>query len=206
MLNHEKYPSFPATPDEKPIWHVLGYIGWRDTDGNAHACKANGDDLDPRLDIRNYSPTGFEWGYGGSGPAQLAIAIIADFAYHKTANEEETINLYQRFKFKVIDRLDRHSIWHLTENDVGDAIVEIYEQIRAQGAANEASEKRQRAMTSASQKLCAHLEKVEAFVKELAEQERTDEMEDPDDGDYEDAWDYIINDARRLMKEVEGHE
>ena len=30
------------------------------------------------LEIRNHSPTGFEWGYGGSGPAQLALAILAD--------------------------------------------------------------------------------------------------------------------------------
>lgn len=27
--------------------------------------------LRPRNDIRDHSPTGFEWGYGGSGPAQL---------------------------------------------------------------------------------------------------------------------------------------
>ena len=34
--------------------------------------------LDPRLDLRNHSPSGFEWGYGGSGPAQLALALAAD--------------------------------------------------------------------------------------------------------------------------------
>jgi len=27
----------------------------------------------------NHSPDGFEWGYGGSGPAQLALAIYQDF-------------------------------------------------------------------------------------------------------------------------------
>ena len=27
--------------------------------------------LNPRQELRNHSPTGFEWGYGGSGPAQL---------------------------------------------------------------------------------------------------------------------------------------
>jgi hypothetical protein len=27
--------------------------------------------LDPRHDLRNHSPDGFEWGYGGSGPAVL---------------------------------------------------------------------------------------------------------------------------------------
>lgn len=28
--------------------------------------------------IRNHSPTGFNWGYQGSGAAQLALAILAD--------------------------------------------------------------------------------------------------------------------------------
>ncbi len=34
--------------------------------------------LDPRLDIRNHSPDGFAWGYPGSGPARLALAILCD--------------------------------------------------------------------------------------------------------------------------------
>lgn len=34
--------------------------------------------LDWRLDLANHSPTGLEWGYGGSGPAQCALAILAD--------------------------------------------------------------------------------------------------------------------------------
>ena len=29
-----------------------------------------------RLDLFNHSPTGFSWGYGGSGPAQLALARL----------------------------------------------------------------------------------------------------------------------------------
>jgi hypothetical protein len=31
-----------------------------------------------RLDLFNHSPTGFSWGDGGSGPAQLAVALLAD--------------------------------------------------------------------------------------------------------------------------------
>jgi len=34
--------------------------------------------LDPRLDLANHSPSGFAWGDGGSGPAQLAPAVLAD--------------------------------------------------------------------------------------------------------------------------------
>ena len=32
--------------------------------------------VEPSLVLRRHSPTGFEWGYGGSGPAQLALAIL----------------------------------------------------------------------------------------------------------------------------------
>jgi len=39
----------------------------------------NGRPLDLRLDWHNHSPDGFEWGRDGSGPTQLALAILADF-------------------------------------------------------------------------------------------------------------------------------
>jgi len=41
--------------------------------------------LNPRTDIRNHGP-GLEWGYMGSGPAQLALAIIADHVAHRPAD------------------------------------------------------------------------------------------------------------------------
>lgn len=44
--------------------------------------------------VYNHSPDGFNWGYGGSGPAQLALAIILRLT-GKSDN-------YQDFKFKVI--------------------------------------------------------------------------------------------------------
>ena len=28
------------------------------------------------LEVENHSPTGFEWGYGGSGPSQLSLALV----------------------------------------------------------------------------------------------------------------------------------
>jgi hypothetical protein len=54
--------------------------------------------LNPRNDLWNHSPTGFEWGYGGSGPAQLALAILAD-ALH---NDDQAVELYQQFKWEMI--------------------------------------------------------------------------------------------------------
>ena len=38
----------------------------------------DGAPLGARLELRNYSEHGFEWGYDGGGPRQLALAILAD--------------------------------------------------------------------------------------------------------------------------------
>lgn len=44
----------------------------------AISVKVDGRALPLRLGVRNHSPTGFSWGYNGSGPAQLALAILCD--------------------------------------------------------------------------------------------------------------------------------
>lgn len=45
-----------------------------------------------------HSPTGFEWGYGGSGPADLALNIL----YAVTGNKELAMRHYQEFKWTFI--------------------------------------------------------------------------------------------------------
>ena len=52
---------------------------------------------EPSLKIRNHSPDGFAWGYGGSGPSQLSLAILLRIFGEKIAREN-----YQDFKFKEI--------------------------------------------------------------------------------------------------------
>jgi hypothetical protein len=49
------------------------------------------------LGIRKHSPDGFNWGYGGSGPAQLALAVVLEV--------NNTYEGYQDFKFNTIARL-----------------------------------------------------------------------------------------------------
>lgn len=46
---------------------------------------ADGRRLDPARSLRvwAHSPTGFAWGYGGSGPAQLALALLLDVGLPK---------------------------------------------------------------------------------------------------------------------------
>ena len=48
----------------------------------------DGDPLDWRasLAVRSHSPTGPAWGYGGSGPAQLALAILLAVTDPETAS------------------------------------------------------------------------------------------------------------------------
>jgi len=66
--------------------------------------------LDARLDLYNHSPTGFEWGYGGSGPAQLALAILAHHYWNKDTlplGDEMAISLHQRFKWLTAAKFPR---------------------------------------------------------------------------------------------------
>lgn len=53
--------------------------------------------------VRNHSPDGFNWGYGGSGPAQLALAILL-----KYMPEEIAVKVYQTFKFNVVAKWPQH--------------------------------------------------------------------------------------------------
>lgn len=74
------------------------------------------------LKIRRHSPDGFEWGYGGSGPAQLALAILVQ--------EELPPELYQEFKEETIAKLDREE-WTLTTPQVRRAVKRIQERAAA---------------------------------------------------------------------------
>jgi hypothetical protein len=58
----------------------------------------------PSQGVWNHSPDGFSWGYAGSGPAQLALAILLKFTDRETA-----IRLHQRFKQQIIAPLPQAS-------------------------------------------------------------------------------------------------
>lgn len=81
---------------------------------------ADGCPLDPRLDLARKSPSGFEWGYGGSGPGQLALAILADLLQ----DDAEALALFQDFKWRVIANL-RGPSWTLTAGQLRDAVAAL---------------------------------------------------------------------------------
>ena len=66
------------------------------------------------LKIRNHSPDGFNWGYFGSGPSQLALAILLDF----TDSEQMALELYQDFKREFVANF--HDTWTLSGQQIQD--------------------------------------------------------------------------------------
>ncbi len=89
------------------------YRGVRRKSG-AHVT-ADGERLDARLDLRNLSLT-FEWGYVGSGPYQLSLAVLA----HERG-PEDALDLYRDFAEVVIAELNDDE-WTLESDDITRAI------------------------------------------------------------------------------------
>jgi len=63
-------------------------------------------------ELYNHSPNGFEWGYGGSGPAQLALALLLD------VTDDKYLALYhhQRFKWEIVVRFA--DSWEIASEDI----------------------------------------------------------------------------------------
>ena len=88
------------------------YAGRRNAGGSGrHAVWSNGRLLaaEPSLALRNMSPNGFGWGYLGSGPAQLALAILEDY----TRDQALALRLFIEFKEEVIRGIEQNE-WELT--------------------------------------------------------------------------------------------
>lgn len=60
--------------------------------------------------VVRHSPTGLEWGYGGSGPADLALSLCVDALGKELAEE-----LYQEFKWRVVVHLPWNG-WRLSRS------------------------------------------------------------------------------------------
>lgn len=78
--------------------------------------------LERSLALRRHSPAGFAWGYAGSGPAQLALALLLEFTDEATA-----LTHYQAFKKDLVAPLplDNDFTWpdSLVETWLADAPV-----------------------------------------------------------------------------------
>ena len=74
-------------------------------------------DGQPLAHIVRHSRTGFAWGYGGSGPADLALSILADFLGERPTPQQvregrcRCWRLHQDFKWAFVAALDQAAGW-----------------------------------------------------------------------------------------------
>ena len=68
-------------------------------------------DPGPSLEIAAHSPSGFEWGFAGSGPAQLALALLLAETDRTTA-----IRLYHDFKWAHVAKFGDE--WSMTSEQI----------------------------------------------------------------------------------------
>ena len=76
----------------------------------------DGKPLAPRYDLKRLSPAGFEWTYEGAGPAQLALALLADHL----GDDAKALALYEPFMQTVDADLDNS--WELNSADIDAAL------------------------------------------------------------------------------------
>lgn len=92
------------------------YHGRRDPTapvGEEYTVTVNGDGrLPKRYDLLSASPSGYSWSHRGSGPAQLAIAMLAH-----AFDDEFACEHYQRFKREVVSELPEEG-WTVTKADL----------------------------------------------------------------------------------------
>jgi hypothetical protein len=81
-------------------------------------CKIGADTDEPFV---GHSPTGFEVGYAGSGPAQLAFSLC----YDVLRDARKAKRVYQQFKFRKIATLDRDAPFSFTEDEILEVCAEI---------------------------------------------------------------------------------
>lgn len=104
------------------------YKGRRDDDSNV-AVEADGDPLPFYHGVFNHSPNGFEWGYSGSAPSQLALAICCDalgippetraprFFADASPELQRALRIYHDFKARTVARWTADT-WELSRGEV----------------------------------------------------------------------------------------
>jgi len=101
----------------------LGYSTWRrDENGDANLSDeqvfvirdGQVSFLNPRSDLLNHSPDGLSWGYSGSGPAQLALAILMEVL----GDWDRVRPIYQHFKDHFVARIPQHTNWTADGADI----------------------------------------------------------------------------------------
>lgn len=86
--------------------------------------------LDPRMDLALCSPDGLSWGYPGSGPAQLAVAMLMEVL----GDWERVQRIRHRFHDRLLARIPQNRNWTADGADILAIALEIErEQATARG-------------------------------------------------------------------------
>ena len=65
--------------------------------------------------VKNHSPAGFNWGYGGSGSGQLTLALLLEV----THNEAVALACYHDFEARFIATIEfQHTDWEIPEEEI----------------------------------------------------------------------------------------
>jgi hypothetical protein len=93
------------------------YEGGRSLDGAV--VTVDGRKLDPRFDLKVFSPAGFEWTYEGGGPAQLALALLADH----WGDGAKALAHHAVFMREVVAQLDNS--WRMDSAEIDAALAKL---------------------------------------------------------------------------------
>lgn len=99
------------------------YVMSRDSAGRARCLVAvSGESIGPLPHLVQHSPDGFEWGYGGSGPSDLARSIVGDVL----DDPDPSPRIYQAVKRKLVARIPMDG-GEITSDEVNFVILEVLE-------------------------------------------------------------------------------
>lgn len=93
---------------------MKSYRGDRTIDGLE--VTVDGRPLDPRTDLLMLSRNGFEWSYEGPEPAQLALALLADYL----GDDARAKATYEAFMRQVVANFGNE--WEMTGADIEAAL------------------------------------------------------------------------------------
>jgi hypothetical protein len=90
-----------------------------------HLVFADGEPMRLRLELDGGSPTGLAWGYSGSGPWQLALALLVEtygaeaLGFGSTMRrEQDARELVSAFRTEVVAKLAHGTGWTMTPDEV----------------------------------------------------------------------------------------
>lgn len=94
------------------------YMGYRDQDESYGTCRVRvNDEVLPMSErARQKSPTGYEWGYSGSGPSALAHSILA-FEYN-VATADRYLHQLKEWFLSGQPREQLGRVWTLNSRDI----------------------------------------------------------------------------------------